>query len=90
VAELFVRKTTEVARPPSSFVPSLDPLLEDIILHGLEREPKNRQPSARVFFSELAEVRRQLREPASDQEVVNLSAGPSLVPSTPSSKKPQP
>ncbi len=35
-------KTNEDPQPPTRFVPDLDPHLEEIVLHAIERLPKNR------------------------------------------------
>ena len=40
-------------RPPSTLEPSITPQMEEIIYRALEREPKNRYPSAREFAHDL-------------------------------------
>src|SRR6266481_2298983 len=39
-------KASEDPRPPSKYVPNLDPSLEEIILHAIERNPRDRYASA--------------------------------------------
>lgn len=51
-------KTSEDPRPPSTCRPDIDPHLEEIILHAIERQPRNRYPSA-------AQMLEDLRDPAS-------------------------
>jgi eukaryotic-like serine/threonine-protein kinase len=53
---LLRAKTSEEPRSPSYWVPGLDPHLEAIILRAIERDPRNRYPTA-------AELLRDLREP---------------------------
>jgi serine/threonine protein kinase len=50
-------KTSEDPQPPSRFRPDFDPHLEEIILHAIERVPRNRYQSA-------AEMLKDLREPS--------------------------
>ncbi|HVA76793.1 MAG TPA: serine/threonine-protein kinase [Candidatus Binataceae bacterium] len=50
-------KTNEDPHPPTEFVKDLDPKLEEIILHAIERSPKNRYASA-------AEMLADMRDPA--------------------------
>ncbi len=51
-------KTSEDPQPPSRYRPDLDPHLEEIILHAIERQPRNRYASA-------AEMLKDLQDPAS-------------------------
>jgi serine/threonine protein kinase len=50
-------KTNEDPQPPTRFRPALDPALEEVVLHAIERAPKNRYQSA-------AEMLAQLRDPS--------------------------
>ena len=50
---LLRAKTSEEARPPAYHVPGFDPHLEAIILRAIERDPRQRQPSARALLAEL-------------------------------------
>ncbi len=50
-------KTIEDPRPPGAFKPDLDPRLEEIILHAIERSPRDRYASA-------AEMLEDLRDPS--------------------------
>jgi serine/threonine-protein kinase len=46
-------KTNEDPRPPSAFKPDLDPHLEEIILHAIERSPRDRYASAAEMLADL-------------------------------------
>jgi serine/threonine-protein kinase len=50
-------KASEDPRPPREYVPDLDPALEEIVLHAIERLPRNRYASA-------AELLEDLRDPS--------------------------
>ncbi len=54
---LMRAKTSEEPRPPSYWVPGFDPHLEAIILRAIERDPRDRYPSA-------AEMGQELRDPS--------------------------
>ncbi len=51
-------KTGEDPQPPSRFRPDLDPRLEEIILHAIERLPRNRYASAAEMLAELRDPSR--------------------------------
>jgi eukaryotic-like serine/threonine-protein kinase len=53
VYNMMRAKTNEDPQPPTNFVPGLDPHLEEIVLHAIERLPKNRYPSAAAMDAEL-------------------------------------
>lgn len=40
-------------RPPSAFKPEIDPHIEEIILHAIERRPLNRYPNAEAMLEDL-------------------------------------
>jgi len=46
-------KTGEDPQPPSAFKPDLDPHLEEIILHAIERAPRDRYLSAEQILEDL-------------------------------------
>ena len=50
---LMRAKTTEAPFAPSRFWPDIDPGLEEIILHAIERSPKERYPSAQQMLEDL-------------------------------------
>jgi serine/threonine-protein kinase len=75
VGELLNMKLTEPPRALSSIVPSVDPLLEDIILRGLALDPEDRHSSARVLRTELTEVLKHLQLPSTEL-TVNVSIPP--------------
>ncbi len=53
-------KTSEDPQPPTAFKPDLDPHLEEIVLHAIERNPRNRYETA-------AQLLKDLNDPASVQ-----------------------
>ena len=69
---LMRTKTTEAPLAPSHFMPEIDPGLEEIILHAIERSPKERYPSADQMLADL-------RDPTSvtprDRSQIRASAG---------------
>ncbi len=60
--ELFTKKSLEPPRRPSSLVPDIDPLLEDVLMRALATDPKKRHPDARVMREELKEVLASLED----------------------------
>ena len=50
---LMRAKTTELPFAPSRFLPDIDPGLEEIILHSIERSPKERYPAAQQLLEDL-------------------------------------
>jgi eukaryotic-like serine/threonine-protein kinase len=58
VYNMMRAKTSEDPQPPSGFKPDLDPHLEEIILHAIDRVPRNR-------YSSAAEMLADLRDPSS-------------------------
>lgn len=69
---LMRAKTTESPLAPSHFMPDIDPGLEEIILHAIERSPKERYPSAEQMLADL-------NDPAAvkprDRSQIRASAG---------------
>jgi serine/threonine-protein kinase len=58
-AESLLRsKSTDDPRPPRSIVPTLDPALEEIVLHALEREPRDRYQRVDEMLEDLAHPER--------------------------------
>jgi serine/threonine protein kinase len=57
VYNMMRAKTNEDPQPPTRFVHDLDPHLEEIVLHAIERVPKNR-------FSSAAEMDAALEDPS--------------------------
>ena len=50
---LMRAKTTESPFAPSHFSPDIDPGLEEVILHTIERSPKERYPTADIMLEDL-------------------------------------
>src|SRR5882762_1911731 len=46
---IAVRNSTEAPRPPSEFISSIPPALEQVVLHALEKKAENRPPDATAF-----------------------------------------
>jgi len=46
-------KASEDPRPPRQIVPDLDPKIEEIILHAIERDPRDRYPRASDLLADL-------------------------------------
>ena len=51
-------KTTEDPQPPSAFKPDIDPHLEEIVLHAIERSPRDRYASAQEVLDDLRDPSR--------------------------------
>lgn len=51
-------KTSDDPQPPSRFRPEIDPQLEEIILHAIERLPRNRYASAAEMLADLRDPSR--------------------------------
>jgi eukaryotic-like serine/threonine-protein kinase len=51
-------KTAEDPTPPSDWIPGLDPALQEIVLHAIERLPRNRYESAKAMLADLNEPSR--------------------------------
>ncbi len=51
-------KTGEDPQPPHAFKPDLDPHLEEIILHAIERAPRDRYASAAAMLADLRDPSR--------------------------------
>jgi serine/threonine-protein kinase len=58
VYNMMRAKTSEDPQPPSRFWPDLDPRLEEIVLHAIERNPKNRYESAARMLADLRDPSR--------------------------------
>ena len=51
-------KAAEDPRPPSRWVADLDPKLEEIVLHAIERSPRNRYNDAKELLADLEDPSR--------------------------------
>ena len=51
-------KTAEDPQPPTAFKPDLDPHLEEIVLHAIERNPRDRYTSAGQMLEDLRDPSR--------------------------------
>ena len=57
---IAVKQTSEYPRPPKEIVAAIPDDLERVVLHTLEKDPKDRPPNAAEFRSELLEVAEKL------------------------------
>jgi len=57
---LIRAKTSEEPRPPSYFVPAIDPALEAVILKAIQRAPRDRYQTMAEFLADLQEPTRAL------------------------------
>jgi eukaryotic-like serine/threonine-protein kinase len=53
VYAMMKAKVNEDPQPPSRYRPDLDPHLEELILHAMERSPRNRYPTAQAMCDDL-------------------------------------
>jgi eukaryotic-like serine/threonine-protein kinase len=51
-------KTAEDPQPPTAFKPDLDPHLEEIVLHAIERNPRDRYATAAQMLDDLRDPSR--------------------------------
>jgi serine/threonine-protein kinase len=58
VYSVMKMKTSADPQPPSAYVPDLDPRIEDIILHAIERVPRDRYAAAVDMFEDLRDLSR--------------------------------
>ena len=63
-------KTAEDPQPPTAFKPELDPHLEEIVLHAIERNPRDRYASAGQMLEDL-------RDPSQRRTAESRGAAPS-------------
>jgi serine/threonine protein kinase len=78
LAEQLVQAQSQLPRNPSELVPDVDPLLVDILMRMLEKDPDRRHATLNEVRAELKELATQL-QPASlpDVQTVTLSKYPS-------------
>jgi serine/threonine-protein kinase len=72
IVELLMKHSEEPPTPPSKLVPGIDPVLEDVILRALAKDPKDRHESARVMRLELRAVAEQLLEALSVDAAISV------------------
>ncbi len=58
VYAIMKAKAAEDPRPPSRWVADLDPKLEEIVLHAIERSPRNRYNNAKELLADLEDPSR--------------------------------
>ncbi len=57
---IAMKHTSEIPRSPRDFVSSIPPALEEIVLHTLEKQPRDRPANAEEFRRELLETAERL------------------------------
>lgn len=55
-AEILIKQLEEIPKPPSQIIKGLDPILEEVILRAVQKDPENRHQSAREMRVELKEL----------------------------------
>jgi serine/threonine-protein kinase len=70
---LLRAKGSEDPRSPRQLLPELDPKLEDIVLHAIEREPRDRYPRASDMLAELTDPARVV--PRDRAEILTRKTG---------------
>jgi len=74
---LMRAKTTEEPRPPSYYLPNIDPALETVILRAIARAPRDRQETAAEFLADLRDpAAAALRAPEEARERASARAHP--------------
>ncbi|HXW84045.1 MAG TPA: serine/threonine-protein kinase [Candidatus Binataceae bacterium] len=58
VYNVMKSKTSEDPQPPTAFTPDLDPKLEEIVLHAIERNPRDRYQTAGAMLEDLRDPER--------------------------------
>jgi serine/threonine protein kinase len=58
VYNIMRAKETEDPQPPRGYRPDLDPHLEEVIIHAIEREPRDRYASATELLEDLRDPSR--------------------------------
>jgi serine/threonine-protein kinase len=54
--EILIKQLEDIPKPPSQVVKGLDPILEEIILRAIQKDPSKRHQSAREMRVELKEL----------------------------------
>jgi len=62
LAALFAKKMLQAPRKLSAVLPSVDPLLEDVVMRSLSTDPGSRHQTARILREELREVLANMEE----------------------------
>ena len=54
--EILIKQVEELPKPPSALIKGLDPIIEEIILRAIQKDPQMRHQSAREMRVELKEL----------------------------------
>src|SRR5262249_42105619 len=55
-AEILIKQIDEVPKAPSQIIKGLDPIMEEVIVRAIQKDPKKRHQSAREMRIELKEL----------------------------------
>ena len=55
-ADILIKQLEELPKPPSQMIKGLDPILEEVILRAIQKEPSKRHQSAREMRVEMKEL----------------------------------
>lgn len=70
---IAMKHTSELPRSPREFVSTIPPALEQLVLHALEKDPKNRPADAEAFRQELLSTAERL-----GLEHAAIASGPNM------------
>jgi serine/threonine-protein kinase len=76
VVAIALRHLSEPPRPPSTFVPSISPNLDAIVMRALEKDPERRFADADEFLAALEAERERLRHDAGSHTAALAPLGP--------------
>jgi serine/threonine protein kinase len=76
LAQLLFQTQSQAPVAPSTLLPGIDPLLEDILLRMLEKDPNRRHQTAREVRGELREVAAQFSPKSEPKREVLVSKSP--------------
>ena len=80
VVAIALRHLSEPPRPPSSFVPSISPSLDAIVMRALEKSPERRFADADEFLTALEHERERLRREDGSHTAALTPVAPVVMP----------
>ena len=82
VVAIALRHLSEPPRPPSSFVPTISPSLDAIVMRALEKSPERRFADADEFLTALEQERERLRAADGSHTAALAPVAPVVMPTT--------
>jgi serine/threonine-protein kinase len=73
---IALKHVSEVPAPPRALNPAVPPVLDQIVMWALEKDPARRPPDADAFIAALQEARRQLADDDAGQQTAAFTAPP--------------